>query len=193
MSNMKSSLNGFFWVFVAIYSGFACNSEESVPFSNPTQIDAYFPISDFLERKIENSSGDEVIKTIRFNEEEEQVKFIPDAEAWRKELDFFFQADINKAALASAYETKDEGQTLVHALKPGEKNNIREIKVVKQEGKVSEIGIVAVKDNLFYHSEMYGELAFDENENLSSYSLEGNQKVWFLAGTSLEVLAKVGE
>ncbi|MBD3629177.1 hypothetical protein [Cyclobacterium sp.] len=190
---MKSALKGFFWVFVAICSGVSCNKEEQVPFSNPTQIDAYFPLTDFLEQKIENSSGDEVIKTIRFNEEEERVKFIPDTATWRKELDFFFQADINKAALASAYLTKEEGQMLIHSLKPGEKNNIREIKVVKKGGKVSEIGVVAIKDNLFYYSEVYGELAFDENENLSSYSMEGIQKVWFLAGTSLEVQADIAE
>ncbi|WP_163380873.1 hypothetical protein [Cyclobacterium sp. SYSU L10401] len=190
---MKSSLKGFLWLMVLAYLGVACTEEESVPFSNPTQIDAYFPMADFLEQKIAQSAGADVSKTIRFNDEEERVKFIPDKEAWRKELDFFFQSDINKAALASSYETREEDNLLIHALKPDEKNNIREIKVSKKEGKVREIGIVAIKNNLFYHSEVYGELTFDENEQLSTYSLEGNQKVWFLTGTSLEVQAEIEE
>ncbi|SHM60933.1 hypothetical protein SAMN04488057_102320 [Cyclobacterium lianum] len=189
---MNCCRKGVVWVLLLIWAGIGCKEEQSTPFANPTQIDAYFPLADFLEQKIDNSSGRKVVKTIRFNDEEEQVEFTPDQESWRKELDFFFQSDINKAALASSYETREEGGVLIHSLKPGEKNNIQEIRVSKQEGRVDEIAVIALKDNLFYRSQVQGTLGFDANEQLISYSLEGNQKVWFLDATDLQVQATVG-
>ncbi|WP_162340962.1 hypothetical protein [Cyclobacterium salsum] len=169
----------------------SCKEEESRPFANPTQIDTYFPVSDFLEEKIKKSEGVAVSKVIQFNEESEEVRFQPDQEAWRKELDFFFQADINKAAFATAYSTKEEEGLLVHRLKPGEKGTIKEIRVQKRRDRVVSIRVETLNDNLFYHSEVSGEIRLDAEENLTGYQLLGNQKVWFISPTRLRVTAEI--
>lgn len=169
----------------------SCKNEESKPFANPTQIDTYFPVSDFLEEKIEKCEGVAVTKIIQFNEESEEVRFQPDRQAWRKELDFFFQADINKAAFATAYTTTEEEGVLVHSLKPGEKGSVKEIRVRKKGEQVESIRIITLNDNLFYHSEVSGEIGLDAQENLATYQLSGNQKVWFMAPTLLKVNAEI--
>ena len=38
----------------------SCSDEEKVVFANPTQIEAYFPLSDFLEENIEKLGAAEV-------------------------------------------------------------------------------------------------------------------------------------
>ncbi len=168
----------------------SCSDEEKVVFANPTQIEAYFPLSDFLEENIEKLGAAEVHKEIRFNDETESVKFVLDSLTWRQELDFFFQADINKAALAASYETEETQGLLIHRLKPGEKGDIKRIEVKKQSGKVVEIIILSVVNNLFYKSTVEGKIAI-EDESIDSYSLSGDQKVWFLPGTKLKVVAEL--
>jgi hypothetical protein len=169
----------------------SCKKEEKLPFANPTQIDLYFPLSDFLNEGIADLGPARVVKEIRFNDETEEVAITMDNDVWRQELDFFFQADINKASLASSYETTEEPGLLLHQLKPNEKGNIKWIKVRKKSGRVSEIVILSENENLFYRSTVEGTIKLDEKERISSYSMSGNQKVWFLSPTNLQVDAKV--
>jgi hypothetical protein len=170
---------------------FSCKKEEKLPFANPTQIDVYFPLTGFLDQKIDRLSSANVVKKIRFNDETEEVAIAMNKEVWRQELDFFFQADINKASLARSYETTEEPGLLLHQLKPNEKGNIKWIRINKIEGRVSEILILSENENLFYRSTVEGSIKLDDKERISSYSLSGNQKVWFLSPTNLLVDAKV--
>jgi hypothetical protein len=175
---------------VAIF--ISCKKEEKLPFANPTQIDLYFPLSDFLNERIADAGpAKRVVKEIRFNDETEEVAITMDNDVWRQELDFFFQADINKASLASSYETTEKPGLLLHQLKPNEKGNIKWIRVRKKYGKVSEIVILSENENLFYRSTVKGLVKMDDQEGISSYSMSGNQKVWFLSPTNLQVDAKV--
>jgi len=169
----------------------SCEKNEKLGFANPTQIDAYFPLSDFLQESVGKLEFAEVVKEIHFNDDTEIVDFTLDSLAWRQELDFFFQADINKAALASSYETKEEYGLLIHQLKPNEKGDIKMIKVRKQSGKVVAIKILSVISNLFYKSTVEGMIKMDASEEVSSYELSGEQKVWFLPATKLHVEGKV--
>ncbi|AKP50480.1 hypothetical protein CA2015_1026 [Cyclobacterium amurskyense] len=169
----------------------SCKKEEKGPFANPTQIDKYFPLTQFLQKSIDKVGDAEVVKEVRFNEESEIVDFRMDSLVWRQELDFFFQADINKASLASSYESIEESGLLIHRLKPAEKGTIKEIKVSKQSGKIASITILSVIDNLFYNSTVEGLIKMNDNEEISSYRLSGNQKVWFLSNTKLSVEGKV--
>ncbi|MDO6437720.1 hypothetical protein Q4534_09895 [Cyclobacterium sp. 1_MG-2023] len=168
----------------------SCSDDEKVVFANPIQIEAYFPLSDFLEENIEMLGSAEVRKVIRFNDETESVDFVMDSLTWRQEMVFFFQADINKAALAASYETEETQGLLIHRLKPGEKGDIKRIEVKKQSGKVVEIVILSVVNNLFYKSTVEGKITI-EDKGIDSYTLSGDQKVWFLPGTKLQVEAEV--
>ena len=170
----------------------ACKEEEKTPYANPTQIDLYFPLIEFLEEKTSALAGEEVSKTIAVNQEREEIIFKPSLEDWREELDVFFQADINKSALATAYLTSEEEDELVHTLKPGEKGTIKKIRVLKVADKVAAINIFSVRNNLFYRSEVVGKIEMDgKQENIAAYSLSGRQKVWFLPETQLEVVANI--
>jgi hypothetical protein len=179
-----------FFLFLVLGCLISCNEEEKVVFANPTQITAYFPLSDFLEENIEKLGDVEVHKEIRFNDETESVEFVMDSLTWRQELDFFFQADINKAALAASYDTEETQDFLIHRLKPSEKGDIKRIEVKKRSGKVVEILIIFAVNNLFYKSTVEGKITL-ENEAIDSYTLSGNQKVWFLPGTKLKVVGEL--
>ena len=128
----------------------SCKKEEKGPFANPTQIDKYFPLSQFLQKSIDKVGDAEVVKEVRFNEESEIVDFRMDSLVWRQE-----------------------------------------IKVSKQSGKIASISILSVIDNLFYNSTVEGLIKMNDNEEISSYRLSGNQKVWFLSNTKLFVEGKV--
>jgi hypothetical protein len=192
-NHFKVLLIGGLLAGVCLFLG-ACKEEEKSPYANPTQIDIYFPLIKFLEEKTSALAGGEVSKTIAVNQESEEIIFKLSAEDWREELDVFFQADINKSALATAYRTSEEEGELVHTLKPGEKGTIKEIRVSKIADKVAAINVVSVRNNLFYHSEVVGKIQMDgQQENIASYSLSGRQKVWFLPETQLEVVANIRE
>ncbi|MEX2567258.1 MAG: hypothetical protein WD431_15050 [Cyclobacteriaceae bacterium] len=186
----------FLWVyFLAVYVIFlfSCKEEKKLPYANPTQIDAYFSTTEFLEKEIRELTGVPVKKVISINEEQESVEFSPSEEEWRKELDVFFQADINKAALASAYHTQESDSLLIHSLKQGEDANIKEIQIVKKRGKVFSLKILSVKNNLFYNSEVTGRIIMGKQlDKIKSYSLKGRQKVWFLPENRMELKAEVG-
>ncbi|MEX2512020.1 MAG: hypothetical protein WD398_03870 [Cyclobacteriaceae bacterium] len=186
----------FLWVFLlpgSVIFLFSCKEETKLPYANPTQIDAYFSTTEFLEKEIEEVSGEPVKKIISINEEQESVEFSPTAEEWRKELDVFFQADINKAALSNAYQTQESDSLLIHSLKPGEDANIKEMKIVKKGGKVLSLEIVSLKNNFFYRSEMTGKINMgNQLGKIRGYSLKGRQKVWFLPENRMELNAVVG-
>jgi len=169
----------------------SCKKEEKLPFANPTQIEVYFPLSDFLNERIADVGSARVVKEIRFNDDTEEVAITMGNDVWRQELDFFFQADINKASLASSYETTEKPGLLLHQLKPNEKGDIKWIKIRKKSGRVSEILILSENENLFYKSSVEGSIKLDGEERISNYSLSGIQKVWFLSPTNLLVDAKV--
>jgi hypothetical protein len=80
---------------------------------------------------------------------------------------------------------------LLHQLKPNEKGDIKWIKIRKKSGRVSEILILSENENLFYKSSVEGSIKLDGEERISTYSLSGIQKVWFLSPTNLLVDAKV--
>jgi len=48
-----------------------------------------------------------------------------------------------------------------------------------------------VISNLFYKSTVEGMIKMDASEEVSSYELSGEQKVWFLPATRLHVEGKV--
>src|SRR5690606_4124234 len=85
----------------------SCSQEKAQPMDNPIQIDNYFPLKSFIEQQVELLDGAKVSKSIAIKGKEDHVEVLMDAEAWRKELDIFIQSDINKASLASSYDTEE--------------------------------------------------------------------------------------
>lgn len=161
--------------------------------ANPTQIHKYFPLKDFVEGQIETLGQAKVEKSTVINGEKNvsNVKF--GAEDWRKELDVFIQADINKAALSLSYETVEDKGKRVHRLKPGERGVVQEIVVDYRPGtdEVSSIHFKTEKDNFFYTSTSTGNLEINDAGLMENYQVRGYQKVWFLSPNEIAVSGKV--
>lgn len=112
---------------------------------------------------------------------EEDLTRVMNADEWRKELDLFIQADINKNSLATSYTTQETSQLLRHTLIPGEKGEIQMMTIHRSGDKISRVDFSFKKKNLFYVSEGSGSLKMmDDSNHLSSYKVKGYQKVWFL-------------
>ncbi|UCS95712.1 hypothetical protein KZP23_05200 [Echinicola marina] len=167
----------------------SCSEGEKQPLANPTQIDKYFPLKDFVEEQIDRLDGQKIDKVSMINGEEQLSEVVLDKEAWRKELDIFIQSDINKAANAAAYETAEEGNILVHRLKDGAEGSIKLIEVSYVEGteRVSKIHFESAEDNFFYQSSAEGVLEMNELGELDQYEVAGTQKVWFLNPNKIKV------
>lgn len=165
----------------------SCSEDIGQPMDNPTQIDKYFPLKDFVENQIGLLDGSTVKKTIGIQGKIEDTEAQMDAEAWRKELDIFIQSDINKASLATAYETEETDGLTVHRLKPGEKSSIKELTVLYDDEQVRQINFKAYQDEFFYRTLSEGELVVDESGRLSSYQVNGTQNVWFLSPNEMVV------
>lgn len=158
---------------------------------NPTQIDQYFPISDFLYEQISRLNGIAVQKTVVMNGESQVVEQVLSQREWREEFDWFIQADINKASLAQSYETIKDDEVTRHILKPGEKGTLKEMEVIYKAGQVKEINFLTRDENTFYLSETTSRLTTGDNGLINLYTLESSQKVWFLSPNELLVKSEV--
>ena len=159
----------------------ACSNTEQAPLDNPIQLDKYFPMVQFVQDQIPQLTGMEVSKKMTINGKEEDLTKVMDADEWRKELDLFIQADINKNSLAASYSTEETPQLLRHTLIPGEKGEIQMMTVHRSGDNISKVDFSFKKKNLFYVSEGSGSLEMmDGSHILSSYKVSGYQKVWFL-------------
>lgn len=169
----------------------SCSEDNRQPMDNPTQIDNYFQLKDFVENQIELLDGSTVRKSVGIEGKVEDTEVRMDAEAWRKELDIFIQADINKASLATAYETEEKEGLTVHRLKSGEKSSIQEIKVAYQGEQISRINFKAYHNEIFYTTGSEGELVVDASGQICSYQVHGTQKVWFLSPNEMLIKGEI--
>jgi len=159
----------------------SCSKADQSPLENPTQIDKYFPLVEFVQDHIPRLAGKSVAKKMTIKGKEEAVTMVLNAEEWRKELDLFIQADINKNSLASSYVTEESKELLLHRLIPGEKGEIQSLAIHRLGDKISRIDFSLKKENLFYLSEGSGSLVMTaDGKELASYEVNGYQKVWFL-------------
>ncbi|GGF34738.1 hypothetical protein [Echinicola rosea] len=174
---------------------FSCDNGEKQPLANPTQIDKYFPLKSFVVNQLDELKDHKVRKTTMINGTEEAMEVTLSKEQWRKELDAFIQADINKAANSTAYEEQKNGKENIYRLKPEAKGNIKEIKVTylsANTDKVKQVTFLAKSKNLFYESSTKGTLTIDESTGvISTYSVAGTQKVWFLSPNEILVKGNV--
>ncbi|WP_158855783.1 hypothetical protein [Lunatibacter salilacus] len=170
----------------------SCSKTEQAPPENPTQLNKYFPMVQFVQDQIPQLDGREVSKKLTIKGKEEALTMVMNAEGWRKELDLFIQADINKNSLATSYATQENAQLLQHTLIPGEKGDIQQMKIHRSGDKISRIDFSFKKENLFYLSEGSGSLEMTaDGKHLSSYEVNGYQKVWFLPANIMSTEGKI--
>jgi hypothetical protein len=171
-------------VFAAFLIG--CSAQ---PSENQTNEDVLiFPIKDFIEVKTKDLTGKNLKKKSRINGKEQVVEKILSEEDWLSELDIFIRSDIDNPTLRGSFNTTQSENFLVHELKPGEKSKVKKITVRYSMGKVMDISVFLKEDNLFYDSEMRGNVYFNEKTgDLSHFIVYGTQEVMFLSTNKLYV------
>ncbi|HSI78500.1 MAG TPA: hypothetical protein VK957_21555 [Lunatimonas sp.] len=179
-------------VWLLLFLVVSCSKTEQAPLDNPTQLNKYFPLVQFVQDQIPQLDGKEVSKKLTIKGKEEALTMVMSADGWRKELDLFIQADINKNSLAASYATQESPQLLQHTLIPGEKGEIQQMKIHRSGDKISRIDFSFKKENLFYLSEGSGSLEMTaDGRQLSSYEVNGYQKVWFLPANVMSSEGKI--
>ncbi|MEM1135585.1 MAG: hypothetical protein AAGI07_07070 [Bacteroidota bacterium] len=146
----------------------------------------YFDLPAFTKKQIQvltelstNNTAPVVIKQVKIGDKEEEITLIKGKDEsyplWKKELQLFEEADINKPVLLDAYEIIIEGsETLYKAKYPD--LEIQEMKITSFTGEVKEIGLKINTENYLYTS--YKDLKMQlDNGIISEVYMDGFRKL----------------
>jgi len=162
------------------------------------QVKSYYDISGFIEGQIVrmNNEQPKVSKTVSMDRETNHIS--DNKIDWKKELELFVQADINKPAYRLSYTTqKPDSLTTVYTVKQKEKQlPVHYLKVVLDSVYKVPLSINAVlkSENKLYKSEKNIQLNCAVNNNGSriiAYSITGYQKLATMDKKPFDVKAKV--
>ncbi|MDF7812550.1 hypothetical protein [Hymenobacter sp. YC55] len=141
----------------------------------------YFDVKGFLDSQVAmlNRQQPVVEKQVRLRDGKLETTRVTKTD-WSKELQIFYQADINKPALRGAYEVVPVNQanssSTTYKKKPAVEASVRELVVGKATDHPEAITATIIQDNPLFYSEKKLQLQADSN-GLRSYSVEGIQKL----------------
>lgn len=170
---------------LVLWAAFSCISHEE---SKNLEKLPYFNLTGFLDLELAKLDGAEVSKISEINGEKNTVDKSFTLQEWKEEFEAFYRADINSPALVASYSTETEGEYLIHRLLPQAKGKVEEIRIKYTKEYPTTISVRTREENLFFVTttvaEFYMNLA---TEKIDHYSIESNQKVWFLDSTNMKV------
>jgi len=139
----------------------------------------YFDLKGFIDQKLaELPDSVQMAKSSRINWEEALTSKKMSREDIKKELEVFYEADINSPSFAQSYDTEVVKRYLIHRLKPEEKGRLQEMIITYTDDKVSGIQIKMKKDNTFYTSTTIAEIYFSGvSQKIDHYNVETTQKI----------------
>ncbi|RZK38065.1 MAG: hypothetical protein EOO57_04580 [Hymenobacter sp.] len=115
---------------------------------------------------------------------------------WVDELQIFYQADINKAALRGAYRVDSVGEAggvvrRTYVAQPGHPNaSVTRLSVVSVGGQPQEIEAALRQDNMLFFGQKQLRLTLRQGR-LSAYSVRGTQKLVLFDTLRFTTLARV--
>lgn len=179
---------------ILVFSLVSCRQEEN----RDDAPKLYYDLRGFIENQIVylNEKKPQVSKTAVLASKHEVSK--TDAVDWKKELELFVQADINKPSYRQSYEVVRNGpQHFEYRLKRGNDLPVAYLKVdtdslLKQPTYVE--AVIRTK-NKVYHSEKKVILHVVNRNNLpevSSYEVSGYQKLIFVEKKVFSVHGQIG-
>lgn len=143
---------------------------------------AYFPLKQYLDAQVARLNQQQPVleKRVTLRGSAPETARVPKTE-WAKELQVFYQADINKPALRGAYTvdstTLPNGtQQITYARKPGFDNAVVRLAVVRNASGVQAIDATLQQNNPLFYSEKKLQLR-GEAGNLAAYQVRGVQKL----------------
>jgi len=182
---------------IILISGFLVSGCEKEATQQKT-INTYFDLKGLIENQIVylNERKPKVTKTIVLNGKKE-INSTASID-WKKELELFTQADINKPAYKNSYSIiRKNAAEFEYRLNAKEDLNVRFLKVKMDTIQKQPRFIQALlrSENRIYESEKYIELTFSNINNEwqpVSYSVKGYQKLLMMDPKTFNVFAKIG-
>ena len=179
--------------------GTACESGggASTNQPSPTRKPLYFDLKGFLDTQaaLLSRKNPAVVKLVQLRDGHKETAQVAQAN-WSKELQIFYQADINKAALRGAYTVEPPVsaanglQQQTYRRKPGIENTVEHLTVVSDAQGVREVKATLSQDNALFFSQK--ELLLRTNNGLlSNYQVNGVQKLVLFATLRYSALMQV--
>lgn len=159
---------------------------------------AYFDMKGFVDNQIVylNDKNPPLDKQAVLDGKQEKldVKSVD----WKKELELFAQADINKPAYSKSYAVDSSAANFLHySIKTEEKLPVQDLQIRLDSLTKTPVYIRAIlkSENRIYQSEKTIELRCLKKNNLweiESYSISGFQKLMFMDKRTFSINSKIG-
>ncbi len=151
----------------------------------------YFDLKGFSENLIADLQKEkpEVRKVwqLASKEETKKTKLID----WQKELALFVDADLNKKAFLTSYETINDGPVSLFTLKKGEELPVKKLIVKKDKlGRVEYIKIERRTNNYLFKTNSKFEMNL-ENEKLSKYKIQTIQELFLSKPDTSTIMGQI--
>lgn len=145
----------------------------------------YFDLRGFMERQIASLTAIHpvVSKTMKIGDSSEQIS--TSSVDWKKELDLFLQADLNKPALKGSYDSfRPDSVTFEYKLKPNEDLPVEYLKIVLDSisNEPAHLEARILTKNKLYESRKNLQLECGREDGtwiLKSYQISGYQELLF--------------
>lgn len=157
----------------------ACSQEqeEAARAGQPVRKPLYFDVKGFLDTqtKLLTQRRPAVEKQVALRDGNTETTRVENVD-WSKELQIFYQADINKPALRGAYEAQPDGAGQVYRRKAGIENIVDQLQVTNTDPQNGTIEAVLTQDNPLFFSRKTLVLQYSGGL-LRSYKVQGVQKL----------------
>ena len=157
----------------------------------------YYDLKGFIETQIEFLSEQkptvDKVMSVSGKNESRSTKEVD----WKKELELFIQADINKPSYSKSYAvSKPDSLTSVYTLKTEENISVKSVRIELDKNTGNPVLIQALlrSENKLYQSEKNVELHCKSESNqwhLTSYSIKGYQKLATMDRKDFDIQAEV--
>jgi len=181
------------YLFLVFFMFISCESEKR----NIDQTKTFYDLKGFIEGQITDLNLEKpvVSKTMAIGKEKSQLSS-KDID-WKKELELFIQADINKPAYKNSYKIiRADSMTYEYVVNAEEKIPVRylKIKLDRPGGIPIEVKAILKSENKLYKSEKKIDLScsyINERARITSYKIEGFQKLITMDEKPFKIEARV--
>jgi hypothetical protein len=171
--------------------------------SEPIRTGIYFDLVELLDQQAQllAEAKASFTKELTVNGKRETISIeLDSAKQWKAQLALFYQADINKLGLETAYVTEEfplgENQKKIIDEAKGSKATVRLIEYNYQNDQLTNIRILSREDNTVYEFDKELNLNFSMVDNvnrISSFSIVGNQDMIMKSKLDYSLNAVIGK
>jgi len=176
----------------------ACGSEDaSVRTAPANRKPNYFDVKGFLDKQVAelNRRQPAAEKQVRLRDGKLETTRVAKID-WAKELQIFYQADINKPALRGAYQVKQQnlpaGPRTIYQANGTAKTPVTTLSIATTASNPQLLAATIKQDNALFYSEKKLQLAVRDGQ-IADYQVEGVQKLVMFDTVRYSVRTRVVE